>query len=148
MDRFELEFTVACSPEHAFEVWATKTSLWWPPSHSVSGDPALMVTIEPRVGGRIFERTTDGSERDWGEVVVWEPPHRLGYLWHIYGDRSVATEVDITFTGDADTTAIAIAHRGWERLGVSGADLRERNRNAWADLLPRYQEACTRLRVI
>jgi len=30
MDPIELRFEVACSPEHAFQVWATRTSLWWP----------------------------------------------------------------------------------------------------------------------
>ena len=53
----ELAFTVACPPEHAFSVWAERTSLWWPKIHSVSADPGLTVTFEPRAGGRIFERT-------------------------------------------------------------------------------------------
>jgi hypothetical protein len=79
MDPLELEFTVACSPEHAFEVWATRTSQWWPHDHSVSGEKGLSVTIEPRRGGRIYERTPHGAEHDWGEVVSWgaSPPSRL-----------------------------------------------------------------------
>jgi uncharacterized protein YndB with AHSA1/START domain len=28
VEPLELEFAVACSPEHAFHVWAKKTSLW------------------------------------------------------------------------------------------------------------------------
>ena len=31
-----IEFEVACSPEHAFDTWANRTSMWWPISHSVS----------------------------------------------------------------------------------------------------------------
>jgi hypothetical protein len=77
MEPIELRFTVDCSPKHAFGVWATRTSLWWPHSHSVSGDPGLTVTFEPRPGGRIFERTRGGVEHDWGEVLAWEPPRRL-----------------------------------------------------------------------
>ena len=141
MTPLELRFDVACTPAHAFDVWTARTSLWWPSDHSVSGDPNLTVTIEPRVGGRIFETTSEGREHDWGEVVVWEPPHRLGYRWHIAGDRSDATDVEITFVGDGDGTVVTIVHRGWERLGVAGAGLRDRNRRGWATLLPHYREA-------
>jgi len=143
MEPIELRFTVACSPVHAFEVWATRTSLWWPHSHSRSGDPGLTVTIEPRPGGRIYERTPAGVEHDWGEVLAWEPPGRLAYLWHIYGHSEDATEVDIRFAASGDaTTTVTIVHRGWERLGARGHDLRRRNRQGWDGLLPHYLRAC------
>jgi len=145
MEPIELRFTVACSPVHAFEVWATRTSLWWPHSHSRSGDPGLTVTIKPRPGGRVYERTPAGVEHDWGEVLAWEPPARLAYLWHIYGERKDATEVDVRFaaSGDATTaTTVTIVHRGWERLGARGHDLRRRNRQNWDGLLPHYLRAC------
>jgi uncharacterized protein YndB with AHSA1/START domain len=138
----ELRFTVACTPEHAFDVWANRTSLWWPHGHSVSGDPGLTVTIEPRVGGRIFERTATGEEHDWGEVLVWEPPHRLAYLWHLRFDRSDATEVEIAFAPAPEGTAVMIVHRGWERLRAKGHDRRARNERGWSGLLPHYLAAC------
>lgn len=138
----ELEFTVACSPEHAFDVWATKTSLWWPRGHSVSGDAGLTVAFEPRPGGRIYETTSSGVVHDWGEILAWEPPRRLVYLWHIYGDRSVATEVDIRFTGEGGTTTVTIVHRGWEHLGKAGSDLRRRNSDGWDGVVPPYRRAC------
>ena len=142
MAPIELRFTVACSPEHAFEVWATRTSLWWPHSHSRSGDPGLTVTIEPRPGGRIYERTPAGVEHDWGEVLAWEPPGRLAYLWHIYGEREDATAVEIRFAASGDATTVTIVHRGWERLGARGHHLRRRNRQGWDGLLPHYLRAC------
>jgi uncharacterized protein YndB with AHSA1/START domain len=142
MEPLELSFTVACSPEHAFAVWATRTSLWWPSDHTVSGEEGLVVTIEPHPGGRIYERTRDGVEHDWGEVLAFQPPHRLAYLWHIAGDRSDATEVEITFTGEGDGTTVRIVHSGWERLGAAGPEMRRRNRQGWAGLLHHYQEAC------
>jgi len=64
-----LTYPVACSPEHAFRTWTERFGSWWPPSHSVSGDPAAVVR-EPRGGGRSYERTQDGTEVDWGEVVL------------------------------------------------------------------------------
>jgi uncharacterized protein YndB with AHSA1/START domain len=140
MEPLELEFTVACSPEHAFDVWAAKTTQWWPRDHSISADPELTIAFEARAGGRIFERTSDGVEHEWGEVLAWEPPHRLCYLWHIYGDRSDATEVDITFNGAGGATTVTIVHKGWERLGTRGSELRKRNRHGWASLIYRYTQ--------
>lgn len=142
MTPLELTFTVACAPAHAFVIWTAKTSLWWPAGHSVSADPDLEVTFEPWQGGRIFERTSAGVEHDWGEILDWEPPHRLRYLWHIRRDRSDATEVEISFTAHDDGTVVTIVHRGWERLGTAGPQWRDRNRQGWAGLLPHFEQAC------
>src|ERR1700755_2432317 len=114
MEPLEFAFTVACPPEHAFAVWATRTSLWWPHGHSVSAEPGLTVTFEPRPGGRIYERTPGGAEHDWGEVVVCDPPRRLVYLWHLRFHRADATEVEVTFTPLPAGTRVQIEHRGWE----------------------------------
>jgi uncharacterized protein YndB with AHSA1/START domain len=138
----ELSFTVRCSPEHAFRMWATRTSLWLPHGHSVSGDPGLTVTIEPRPGGRIYERTAAGVEHEWGEVLDWEPPRRLRYLWHLRFDRADATEVEIGFAPNPEGTAVTIVHRGWERLGAKGPERRARNERGWGGLIPHYVEAC------
>ena len=138
----ELRFTVACAPEHAFATWAERTSLWWPHGHSVSAEPGLTVTFEPRAGGRIYERTPDGVEHDWGEVLAWEPPRRLVYLWHLRFDRADATVVEITFAPAGEGTAVTIVHRGWERLGARAPERRERNRRGWDGLIPHYRAAC------
>jgi uncharacterized protein YndB with AHSA1/START domain len=142
MEPLELEFTVGCRPERAFEVWAERTSMWWPHGHSFSGEPGLTVTFEPRVGGRIYERTPDGDEHDWGEVLVWEPPHRLAYLWHLRFDRADATEVEVSFAAEGSGTAVSIVHRGWERLGAKGPERRERNRKGWAGVTEHYRRVC------
>jgi uncharacterized protein YndB with AHSA1/START domain len=142
MEPLRLEFGVACPPELAFEMWAQRTSLWWPHGHSVSGEPGLSVTFEPRSGGRIFERTPAGAEHDWGEVLVWEPPRRLVYLWHLRFDRSDATEVEVTFDASGEGTSVSIVHRGWERLGAKGPERRERNRKGWAGVTEHYRRWC------
>jgi uncharacterized protein YndB with AHSA1/START domain len=134
------EFTVDCAPEHAWSVWAERTSLWWPATHSVSGEPEAVV-IEPCAGGRIFERAPGGEEHDWGRVRAWEPPRRLVYSWHLRQDAADATEVEITFAAAGHSTAVRIVHRGWERLGARGPELRERNVRGWAGLLPAFRAA-------
>ena len=108
----------------------------------MTGDGNLTVIVEGRPGGRIFERTAAGAEHDWGEVTIWEPPTRLGYLWHLRRDRLDATDVEIRFIdrGDA-TTRVEIEHRGWERMGAEGQTHRDRNRGGWDTLLPHFVAA-------
>ncbi len=138
MNPLTLRLTVACPPARAFDLWANETSRWWPHGHSVSGEAGLAVVFEPRPGGRIYERTPAGEEHDWGEVLAWEPPRRLVYLWHLRFDRADATEVEITFTAVDEGTAVTIEHRGWERLGAVAEERRERNRRGWEGVLAAY----------
>jgi hypothetical protein len=75
-------------------------------------------------------------------VTVWEPPKRLGYLWHLRRDRADSTVVEITFVAEGEhRTRVEIEHRGWERLGAIGEEQRDRNRGGWATLLPHFVEA-------
>jgi hypothetical protein len=37
---------------------------------------------------------------------------------------------------------VTIVHRGWERLGDRGGELRRRNVEGWDGLLPHYRWAC------
>lgn len=137
----ELSLPLDCSAEHAFATWTTRFGTWWPAGHSVSGAPAAIV-LEPRLGGRLFERTADGAEIEWGEITRWEPPTRLAYLWHIRREREQATEVAITFVADGpDRCRLEIVQTGWERLGDEGAPWREANTRGWNGLLPHFVEA-------
>jgi uncharacterized protein YndB with AHSA1/START domain len=141
-DPLRLSLDVSCPVEHAFRVWTDRIDLWWPADHTVSGRSDTEVVFEPRLGGRIFERTVDGVEHEWGQVTRWEPPHRLAYLWHLRSDRSMATRVEISFlpaTGAA--TRIEIEHSGWEKLGRDASQWRDRNRLGWTTLLPHFQTA-------
>jgi hypothetical protein len=136
-----LAFDVACSVEHAFDVWTNRIDLWWPSDHSVSGEPGVRVFLQGTVGGRIYERTTDGTEHDWGQVTAWTPPGRLAYRWHLRRDRCDATEVEVRFVAQGpDTTRVEIEHRGWEQL-ADGPQWRERNLAGWQLLLPHYVRA-------
>lgn len=137
-----LRLEVACSAEHAFAIWTTRIDAWWPADHTASGRNDARVVLEPFVGGRIYERTSDGTEHDWGEVTHWEPPHRLGYLWHLRRDRADATDVEIRFVAaTASSTVVEIEHRGWERLGADADVWRDRNRMGWSTLLPHFTTA-------
>ena len=142
IEPIRLAFDVDCPAVHAFDVWTARIGTWWPADHTVSAEIGLSVVLEPRPGGRIFERTRAGLEHEWGEVTIWEPPTRFGYLWHLRRDRADATEVEIRFVDRGyTTTRVEIEHRGWERLGAEGEDWRDRNRGGWATLLPHFLAA-------
>ena len=137
-----LSFDIDCEPEHAFGVWTTKLSSWWPADHTVSGEKGAEIVLEDWPGGRIFERTRAGDVHEWGRITVWEPPRRLVYQWHLAHDPAEATEVEIRFIGRGTATTVEIAHRGWERLGAAGPQRRRTNRAGWDGVLPHFVAAC------
>ena len=146
IEPISLAFELACPPEHAFDVWTGRISTWWPLDHTASGEAGLSVVLEGRQGGRIYERTPRGDEHDWGEVTTWEPPARLGYLWHLRQDRANPTEVEIRFVPlPGSRTRVEIEHRGWERLGDAGVAMRDRNNGGWASLLPHFVRAANQV---
>jgi uncharacterized protein YndB with AHSA1/START domain len=136
-----VEFEVAVGPAEAFDVWTRRCGLWWPPSHTVSGDPAAIV-FEAGPQGRIVERGPDGAEHDWGRILDWEPPTRLRYLWHLFFTPSEATEVELTFTAVGAGTAVRLEQRGWETLGEAGPPRRRRTGAVWGELTAVYARAC------
>jgi uncharacterized protein YndB with AHSA1/START domain len=139
---------VKAPPARAFEVFAARMGSWWPKSHSVGASPQRDVIIEPRPGGRWFERGEDGAECDWGHVLAWEPPSRLLLAWQLNAewrfDRNLVTEVEVRFIPDgADATRVELEHRHLERFG----DRVEAVRNSldspggWGGILEGYAAA-------
>jgi uncharacterized protein YndB with AHSA1/START domain len=142
IEPLRLSWKVNCSPTVAFDLWTEQTLLWWPPSHTISHQQGAAVRFEPRVGGRIVERNPDGEQRDWGEVLAWDPPHRLVYTWHIFSDPNDATEVEVLFTPNNDgTTTVVVEHRGWDAF-ADGLERRQRNHIGWDRLIQPYTTAC------
>ncbi len=141
MDPIVVEFEVTCSPEHAFKMWTERAAMWWPRSHSMSQDTAMDVLFEPRVGGRIFERASDGTEFEWGEIAVWEPPNRVDYQWHLFFDRSEATDIQVTFAPTDTGTVVQLRQTGFERLPSDvGMTRRNRTEGAWAEVTRQFRE--------
>jgi len=145
IEPLRFSYEIDCPADHAFDVWTNQLGTWWPRGHSTSGDRDTVVQLEPRIGGRIFERTSDGREIDWGEVTRWSPPSHLGYTWHIGRTGEDATAVDLTFVDLGDgRTRLDIVHSGWDRLGAEGAAWRNANTNGWSSLIPSFVAAAER----
>jgi len=75
--------TVKASVEHAFSVFTDGVDTWWPRTYHIGKLPMKKGIIEGRAGGRCFSEQIDGSECDWGQIQVWEPPHRFVLAWMI-----------------------------------------------------------------
>lgn len=113
---------VDATPERAFDVFTRQLGKWWPTNFSIGASPMRDAILEPRQGGRWFEVGADGTECQWGEVLVWEPPHRLVLAWRIREtwsfDPQLLTEVEITFTGASEgRTEVRLEHRRLENYG-------------------------------
>jgi hypothetical protein len=139
----ELSFAVDCSADHAFDVWTRSIGMWWPPDHTMSGDPDAVV-IEGHIGGRLFERARNGTEHEWGVVTEWDPPRALTFTWHLGRSPEDASEVAVRFISDDDShTQVTIEHRGWERLADRG-DVRERTCANWRYVVGHFADCATR----
>jgi uncharacterized protein YndB with AHSA1/START domain len=101
--------------QHTFDTFVTTIGRWWPVTPFSAGkDRVRDVTLEQRPGGRVYETWQDGTEVDWGQVLVWEPPARFVMTWNM---TSVTTEVELTFAElGPGLTRVAVEHRGWEQL--------------------------------
>ena len=136
---------VSAPPAHAFEVFTAGLARWWPPSHSIGTSPIKEAVIEPRAGGRWFERGQDGSECDVGKVLVWEPPNRLVLGWQLSPqfkyDPKVTSEVEVRFVAaGTNATLVELEQRHLERHGEQAETLRQAidAPNGWSNLLNLY----------
>jgi 2-amino-4-hydroxy-6-hydroxymethyldihydropteridine diphosphokinase len=134
---------VAADLHRSFRVFTDRIGSWWPRSKSIASSPQVEVIIEPRTGGRWYERAADGSECEWGKVLEWEPPARLVLAWQIDGNwkynPACVTEVELNFTRvEALQTRVDFEHRCLERLGSNAAAIRDMLNSGWPGLLDLY----------
>ena len=135
----------------AFDVFTANMGAWWPMvSHHIGAADCADVRVEPRVGGRWFERGTDGSECDWGHVLAWEPPARVVLAWQLNAqfanDPAMQSEVDVRFTVlDAERTQVELEHRGLEVFGADAAAMHDTfsSPNGWGGMLEHYAEVAS-----
>jgi uncharacterized protein YndB with AHSA1/START domain len=143
--------TVAVGVEKAFAVFTASFDRWWPHDYHIGQVDVAEIVLEPRVGGRWYERGVDGTECDWGRVLAWEPPGRLVFTWQINGrwqfdpDPAHASEIEATFTADGpDRTLVTVEQRHFERIdggdAINGAI---NGGGGWKALLDGYARAVT-----
>jgi uncharacterized protein YndB with AHSA1/START domain len=139
--------TVAAPVETAFRVFTAELGAWWPlASKSMSQEQAETVIVEPRAGGRVYERARNGEEHAWGEVLVWEPSSRFAFSWYPGRSAETSQEVDVRFTSVDSGTRVDLEHRGWERLVGPGGEIPGHFDSGWDEALASYVELAERSR--
>ena len=130
---------VDCPIDEAFELFTERMTEWWPlESHSTAGQEAEECAFEPRVGGRVFERTQAGEEREWGRILVWEPPRRIEFTWHPGSRDEDGQTVELEFCTEANGTRVTLTHRGWHLAGAQALASSGQYAMPWSSIL----EAC------
>jgi uncharacterized protein YndB with AHSA1/START domain len=111
---------------------------WWPLSRIHTGPDPVDCAIEPRVGGRVFERAADGRETPWGIVLAYDPPHRLAFSWVVELAAWQEQLVEICFLPEDGGTTVELTHSGWEKLGDAAPSQRERYDRGWGTVFGRH----------
>jgi len=134
---------VAADVHRSFQAFTSRMGSWWPRKKTIGTSPQVAVIVEPRPGGRWYERGADGSECEWGKVLQWDPPARLVLAWQIDGhwkyNPACVTEVEVNFTAlSATQTRVDFEHRHLERLGENAQAVRDMLNSGWGGLLELY----------
>jgi uncharacterized protein YndB with AHSA1/START domain len=132
--------TVDASVETAFETFTRRIASWWPAGSHRVFEQGSSVVFEERVGGRLYERSGDGDEADWADVLAWEPPHRLVLRWRVNPKRA-PTEVEVRFVAEDGGTRVELQHRGWD-----DAEGRASYDTGWDPVLARFTSAADSVR--
>ena len=142
--------TVVDAPiDHAFRVFTEGIGSWWDPDHHILEAELAEMVFEPRVGGHIIDRGTDGSECRWARVLAYEPPSRVCFSWDINlrwqleTDPAKASEIEVTFTEDGpDRTRVVLTHRNLDRHGEGWEAMRDAVGSGWT--LDQFAEAAAK----
>ena len=136
--------TVSAPPERAFALFTGRMGGWWQPGKTIGAKPHVEIVVEPRAGGRWFERDADGNETDWGKVLAWEPPGRALLGWQLNAsfafDPELVTEVEITFVPVGTGTRVTLTHSRLERFGDAADRVAAQLSGGWPTLVQMFAD--------
>ncbi len=142
---------VPCSQKNAFEVFLDKMDSWWPLGKftvsAMAGQPARAIRVDARLGGKIVEVGSDGTEVVWGNILTLDRHSRLVMEFHIPRPGDVVTarpllELDFVALGPTQTQ-VTLRQSNFEALGEMGAPVRGGYDFGWKMIFEGgYRAAC------
>ena len=133
--------------DDAFATFTARFGDFKPAEHNLLAAPIAETVFEPRAGGHIYDRATDGTECHWARVLVYEPPQRvvfswdIGPTWQVETDPDKTSEVEVRFTEeDPNRTRVELEHRNLDRHGPGWESVRDgvATDQGWPLYLDRY----------
>lgn len=150
MSSVRSEVVVEAPADRAFKVFTEKMDTWWPATHHISKVEMKSIILDRKTNGRWAEVGVDGSECEWGRVLVWDPPRRVVLAWQLTAqwqfDPNFVTEVEINFTPiEAGKTRVALEHRNLERFGAAEEQVIKSvgSDGGWTMILGRFATAAS-----
>jgi uncharacterized protein YndB with AHSA1/START domain len=135
--------------DRSFEVFTAGIGTWFPAEYNLLEVDIAERVFEPRVGGEIYDRGTDGTECRWGSVLAYDPPDRvmfswkLGPQWTVETDPARASEVEVWFFAEeGNRTRVELEHRHIDRHGEGWEHTRDAvaGEGGWSGCLARFAE--------
>ena len=122
------------SPEISFKVFCEDMTEWWPGGF---GGKDSRLFLEREVGGRFYERRSDGTEYEIGRVTAYQPPSIVAFTWRA-PSWDFTTRVEIRFSAESGGTRVELEHSGWEQSAKSRA-ARPNYDSGWGTILDSYR---------
>ena len=123
-------------PAVSFRVFCEEITQWWPGGF---GGSDAKLYIDREVGGRFYERRTDGSEYEIGRITAYQPPALVAFTWRA-PSWDLTTRVEIRFAPEGDGTRVELEHSGWEQ-DAKTREARKNYESGWEMILGYYQTA-------
>lgn len=148
-DSIQHRVVVQTTPDRAFDIFTSRFAEWWPQDNTWARDDLDTVVMESSRGGRWYERTKQGDEKDWGKVVEWNRPDRVVLTWQIKPewqpepDPDRASEVEVLFKPHGPTaTEVILEHYAFDRHGPEGHKVRDPmdSEGGWSLFLKHFKE--------
>ena len=143
------EIVVDAPVERAFAVFTGQFDQIKPRDHNPLAVDVAETVLEPREGGRIYDRGVDGSECHWARVLAFEPPDRLLFSWdlnpqwQVETDHDKTSEVEVRFIAESpERTRVVLEHRNLDRHGAGWEAARASidSPDGWSIYLRRFAE--------
>jgi uncharacterized protein YndB with AHSA1/START domain len=128
--RFEMEVTIDAPPTRVFDAFVHNVSDWWGAPYQMNKD-LKSLTIEPKVGGRMWEDWGNGAGTMWGMVSTYDPG-KLLKIRGAFGWGNAMCLVSVKFEPAGKGTRVKLTQQG---AGVYDDNVTEGFQVGWNDLL-------------